>query len=393
MVTKSSQGSSTPLRLFEPPFDDDELCTILESFVRSGTIFMGEPVRHMELEVAKYLEMSEPENVVAVSSGTKALEYIFKFPRKRQPSAFRKDEPPVRVLVPGLTMAATPLALEAAGLQPKFVDVGRDLVVNVDVLDEAADHDEDIGAVCVVDYAGRLPDMTAIRRWTADRGMALFEDAAHSFGATRGEVSAMTASTAAATSLHPIKPLPGLGGGLVVSNLDSARFAQEARDRRYYGIVDRDGYHYDIRDWGENAYMGDLSAIVVNYFLDHVDDHNAYRRELAEHYIEGLEESRLGDHFKAPRFDPGSTYHLFPVVVDDNLRRRVVMKELGEAGIATGIHYLPCHQFTRWRDAPRGNIQYFEAVADRLMTLPCHLGMDKCDVDRVLEALALCTWK
>ena len=380
MKARSSQSSSTPLRLFEPAFFELASTFLSRRFV-SGDIFTGDAVAEMERALAKYLGIDRPGKVVAVSSGTKALEYIFKIPRKQG----------FKVLVPSLTMAATPLALEAAGLIPKFVDVGPDLLVNLEILKEAMD--ERVGAVCVVDYAGRLPDIDGIRKWTLDNELLLFEDAAHSFGARRGDRLAMTGVSGAATSFHPVKPLPGLGGGLFVCGQDSPRFEKEARERRYYGFTGRDGHKFDIKDWGENAYMSDLSAEVVTYFLDRVDRHNAKRRELAFYYNNLINYSKLSDFFTPLRYDEGSTYHLFPVICDRELDRDKVIKQLGEAGIQAGAHYIPCHWFTRWREADVGPITHLEGVAKRLLVLPCHLGMTLFDVDRVLNALALCTWK
>ncbi len=388
MNQQSSQRPSTPLRLFEPPFWDLHNEVGLEERIINGNIFTGDAVEEMEKAIAEYLGIDRPGKVVAVNSGTKALEYIFRIPRKQG----------FKVLVPSLTMAATPLALEAAGLIPKFVDVGPDLVVNLEILKEAMEHlpgrlDEEVGAVCVVDYAGRLPDIDEIRKWTLDNGLLLFEDAAHSFGARRGDRLAMTGVTGAATSFHPIKPLPGLGGGLFVCGHDSPRFEKEARERRYYGITGRSGPEYDIKMQGENAYMSDLSAEVVTYNLLHVDEHNEKRRELARHYIDLITYSKMEATYTPLRYDEGSTYHLFPVICGQSVDRDKVIKQLGEAGIQAGSHYIPCHWFTRWREAERGPITHLEAVAKHLLVLPCHLGMTPDDVERVLEALAVCTWK
>ena len=379
MSQQSSQKSTTPLRLFEPPFFELASTFLSKRFV-SGNIFTGDAVLEMEKAIATYLGIDRPGTVVAVSSGTKALEYIFRIARTRD----------FKVLVPSLTMAATPLALEAIGLVPKFVDVGPDLLVNLDILKEAMD--EEVGAVCVVDYAGRLPDIDGIQKWTLDNGLLLFEDAAHSFGACRGGHLAMTGVSGAATSFHPVKALPGLGGGLFVCGQDSPRFEKEAQERRYYGITGRSGHDYDIKRWGENAYMSDLSAEVVMYFLGRVREHNETRRKLAKCYIDLLTYSNMDATFTPLRFDGGSTYHLFPVICAQSVNRDKVIKQLGEAGIQAGSQYIPCHWFTRWMGASKGPITHLESVGKRILILPCHLGMTGDDVERVLRALAVCAW-
>ena len=375
MTTTSSPSSAAPLRLFEPPFDDETARRVAE-VLKTGQVMQGSQVAALEAEVAKYLQVPDPEQVVATSSGYTALELAL----ATTPSSGYK------VLVPGLTMVATIAAVVRAGLVPKIVDVGPDLQLSAEIAREALE--DDVGGIVAVDYGGRQPDMRALQELCREKDLMFWEDAAHAFGSMSGGARAGELSDLACFSLHPIKPLPALGGGLIVNNIESQPYLHvKPRRARYYGIQDREGPFYNVKHLGINGYMTDVSATVARQFLPRIGELNAKRNYLGHTYNRLLGETGLEEAFRPLLWDGGSTYHLYTVICGPDVKRREVHERLRAQGIETGYHYIPLHHFGACKGFKKGPTPNLDLYGPRLLTLPCHQNMTGDDVARVIEAL------
>lgn len=379
MSNTSNPTSRAQLKLFEPGFGED-LCAQLAQRVTDGNVLVGDLVEDLEKRVADYLGVKEPQRVVGVSSGTAALELAMcNTPRKGY-----------KVLVPALTMAATVHAILRAGLVPKLVDVGPDLLVSRQIISDAMD--DKVGGVCVVDYAGACPDMVEIADFCSERDLVLWEDAAEAFGATSRGKRAGTLSNIACFSIHPIKPLAGFGGGLLVNNLDEPRYHRLPRELRRYGMRDRVGTEYDIKTPGMNYGMSDLSALAAIHSFKTLEERIALRQEVAFHYIELLSSynkyvDMLKDGGRTMGRQYGSAHHLFPVVLPFGTDRKRIVSEMAAVGIETGTHFKPVHWFTAHNVIDHAPLPNTNAVGERILTLPCHHKMSKDDVHHVLDIL------
>jgi dTDP-4-amino-4,6-dideoxygalactose transaminase len=72
------------------------------------------------------------------------------------------------------------------------------------------------------------------------------------------------------------------------------------------------------------------------------------------------------------------------------VRRSVVMEELRQAGIGSGVHYPAIHLFALyrrmgWKDGDFPNAEY---AGRNILTLPLFPLMERSDVPRVVRALA-----
>lgn len=66
-------------------------------------------------------------------------------------------------------------------------------------------------------------------------------------------------------------------------------------------------------------------------------------------------------------------------------RRLGLIDHLKQRGIATGVHFLPAHQFTFFKNARRGALPITERVANEIITLPLHSLMDPSLVNRIAQ--------
>jgi dTDP-4-amino-4,6-dideoxygalactose transaminase len=85
-------------------------------------------------------------------------------------------------------------------------------------------------------------------------------------------------------------------------------------------------------------------------------------------------------------FDEVSPF-IYTIRVLDGARDALITC-LREAGIATGIHFLPAHDYTYFRDCPRGPMDVTDRVGREILTLPLHSGMTLETVERVAKAIS-----
>ncbi len=365
------------LRLFDPWYPP-EVRAIISSRLEEGRVFEGDLVAELEAEIAERMGVEEKQ-VVAVSSCTEALHLAMA----------ATPHQGFEVLVPGLTMAATAHAVRMAGNEPRFVDVGPDMLVSAEICEAA--WRERVGAILAVDYAGFLPDYQALQEVAHRHEALVIEDAAHSFGTDMYGHRAGELADVACFSLYPTKPLQGLGGGVIVNNIaDQPRLHSIPRERRYYGIRDRKGCDYDIARLGGNYYMSDLSAAAALWFLrtGRYRKDAQWRSTLAREYAALLALGQMPFQVKAPRYIETCAYHLYPVVLPAEVDRDQLQAHMLAQGVETGTHYKPVHWMSLYQVAPRGAMPYLDGAGKSILTLPCHRNMDVKDVLTVVEALA-----
>jgi dTDP-4-amino-4,6-dideoxygalactose transaminase len=175
-----------------------------------------------------------------------------------------------------------------------------------------------------------MADIDAIGSVATRNGLILLEDAAQAHGARYRDGRAGSFGAAAAFSFYPSKNLGALGDGGAICTNDE-HVAREARRWRNLGQLGKADHMLP----GYNERLDGLQAALLRVKLPHLDAWNAARQARAAQYRDALVGSlrMLEERPESP-----SICHVFPVRVDD---RDEFAARLGEADIATGIHYSP----------------------------------------------------
>jgi len=87
----------------------------------------------------------------------------------------------------------------------------------------------------------------------------------------------------------------------------------------------------------------------------------------------------------ATSFDGVSPF-IYSLRVLDGLRPAFIA-HMDLKGVATGIHFVPVHRHSHFRDCRRDALPVTERVCEEVVTLPLHSLMPLRTVDRVLEAV------
>ena len=343
------------------PFD-----AALRRVVESGMFLDGAEVPALERELSVFL--GNEVETIACASGSDALVLAL---------AALGLAPGDEVVVPAFTFAATAEAVVHLGGVPVFCDVDAAGLLSLPLVEAALT--PRTRAVIAVSLFGQCPPLEALGTLLSERGIALIEDAAQSFGASRGGRLSGTFGLAT-TSFFPGKPLGAWGKGGAVFVRDPA-LARRLRALRNHGQAVR-GSHDEV---GWNARMDEIQAAVLREKLVLFPGELQRRRELAQLYLELLPSS-VRPLFQHP--ENHSSWSQMTVLVPD---RDALRESLSEAGVPTAIHYsCPLHlqpAFRFWK--PDFPLPRAEGFSRQILSLPLHPYMSEDDVREVCRLLAM----
>lgn len=349
-----------PFLDLQKPHDElqEGLRTAFARVMSSGWYIQGNECKAFEREFAAYCET---EHCIGVGNGLDALHLIL-----RAYEIGVGDE----VIVPSNTYIATWLAASYVGATPVPVEPDPQ-TYNIDPDRIAASITSRTKAIIVVHLYGQPADMDAINTIAKDRGLKVIEDAAQAHGARYKGCRVGALGDAAGFSFYPGKNLGAVGDGGAVTTSDSA-LAQRIRMLGNYGSKVK--YHNQVK--GYNSRLDELQAAFLRTKLSVLDEWNARRKAIANHYLNQLK----GVELLLPNVPDWAepVWHLFVV---RSQMRDTLQKRLASVGIGTMIHYpIPPHLQPAYAELGfrAGAFPIAEAIHREVLSLPMgpHLGMD-----------------
>jgi dTDP-4-amino-4,6-dideoxygalactose transaminase len=199
----------------------------------SDIIGEGEWVKKFENEFSKKFSLN---NVVAVNSGTSALELAYELA-----GIENTDE----VITHVLTCTATNLPLVRRGAKIIFADIDRDLNINIeDVKKKITDKTK---AIVFVHFGGNNRGLQELIELGREHGITIIEDAAQAVGS-----DFFGQADFACVSLQAIKTLTSGDGGFLICK--KKEDYEKAKRLRWFGY-----------DRGEKQRLGDTDLIEAGY--------------------------------------------------------------------------------------------------------------------------------
>jgi dTDP-4-amino-4,6-dideoxygalactose transaminase len=366
-----------------PSIGEDEIAEV-EACLRSGWLATGPRAARFEEALRGRLGV---RHALGASSGTAALHLAI-----LACGVGAGDE----VVTTPMTWVSTANVILHAGAKPVFADVDPG-TLNVDPARVAEAITPRTRAILPVHYAGQPCDEDALRAIARDRGVALVEDAAHALGATyRGRpIGALADATM--FSFHPAKNLTTGEGGAVTT--DSDEVAEKIKLLRFHGIAQspesrfggRGPAAYDAIAAGFKYNFSDLQAAIGLHQLARLDAMNARRRALAELYLERLERVPFVAPLARAPYEHEHAWHILVVAIEPDaltIDRDEVIQALRAAGVGAGLHFVPLHLLTVFREyADAARLPCATEANRRILTLPLFPDMREEDVDFVVDAL------
>jgi dTDP-4-amino-4,6-dideoxygalactose transaminase len=289
--------------------------------IDSGRFILGPNVRALEEEIAVAAGAS---HAVAVANGTDALILGLE-----ALGVGAGDE----IICPAYTFYATAEAVARVGARPVFADIDP-ATYNLDPAAAEAAVSEKTRAIIAVHLFGQPADVSALRDVCDRHGIALVEDAAQAFGASRDDRPAGGFGDVATFSFFPTKNLPAMGDAGMVLTSD-ADVADRVRMLRFHGSRDKRTFEHV----GLNSRMDEMQAAVLRCLLPHAAAWNTARRRVADGYAT----LGLGDHVGIPKED-AATRHVYHLYVVRTPERDALAARLRESGVAAAVYYgTPLH--------------------------------------------------
>ena len=294
------------------------------------------------------------------------------------------------VLVPSLTYVASFQAISAVGARPIACDVHPD-TLTIDVEDARRKLTHRTKAIMPVHYAGDCAGIDSVFHFATESGLRVIEDAAHAFGSAHRGKKVGSFGDVACFSFDGIKNITSGEGGCVVSNDDAV--LNLVRDARLLG-VNKDSlqrysmkrsWSFDVTAQGYRYHMSEIMAAIGIVQLRRFPEMAAIRRSLSKLY-----DSLLADccGLKTISHDYDSVVpHIYVVILDEGIDRKMVQDALAEQDIQTGYHYQPNHWLTLYKESAVSALPVTDHIFPRLLTLPLHADLSPEDIRYVAKAV------
>lgn len=345
----------------------EEIEAAVLSVMRGNRYILGPEVEALESEFARFIGS---RSAIGVANGTDALELAMK-----ALDIGSGDE----VITVSHTAVATVAAIEACGAVPVLVDVDPIyFTLNPTQLAEVCS--PRTKALIAVHLYGQSADLDPILSFCDKNDLALIEDCSQAHGAKWRGRRLGSIGRIGCFSCYPTKNLGAIGDAGLITTSDE-RLARKIRTLREYGWEER--YVSEIP--GRNSRLDELQAAVLRVKLRHLDDDNAKRQRLAEHYSAQLKGFTMG--LPAVRAQADHVYHLY---VTRTINRSSLIDQLKVCDIHVGIHYpVPVHLQPAYRGRIRTahSMEVTEAIAREVVSLPMYPEMSIEMVGLVASAL------
>lgn len=281
------------------------------------------------------------------------------------------------VLVPNLTMIASPNSAVLLGAKPVLVDVNKyNLCMDLDQAKKLLT--KRTKALMYVALNGRCGNMNEVVRFCKSNHLKLVEDAAQALGSyyhgrhlgTFGEIGCFSFSI-------PKIITTGQGGALVTN---SSRLFKKIRQLKDFG---RERGGIDIHDdWGWNFKFTDLQAVVGIEQMRKLEFRIKRKKEIYKLY------SQLLKDVKGLEFIPTNLKDTAPWFIDMYVSNPTGLASyLKENGIGSRLVYPPIHSQRIYRGKSKGRFPVSTNYAHRGLWLPSSAALSNTDIRRVCRVI------
>lgn len=332
----------------------------------------------------KFEEITGAKKVLMTTSGTSALEM----------AALLADiKPGDEVIMPSYTFVSTANAFVLRGATIVFVDIRPD-TMNIDenLIEDAIN--EKTKAIVPVHYGGVACEMNTICDIAKRHNLVVVEDAAQGvMGFYKGRALGSIGDFGC-YSFHETKNYSmGEGGAVLVNhekNVERAEIIREKgtnRTKFFRGQVDK----YTWVDLGSSYLQSELNCAYLYAQIENPDIINNDRLQSWNTYCELLTPLKEKGCIDLPVVPEGCVHnaHMFYIKTKDLEERSKLIAFLKENGIGAVFHYIPLHsspagqQFGRFH----GEDKYTTKESERLLRLPMYYGLEKKDIEYVVNAV------
>lgn len=290
------------------------------------------------------------------------------------------------VITTPYSFVATTHAIWWNGCKPVFVDIDpSNCGIDPDRIEAAIT--PHTTAIMPVHCYGKPCDTERIQTIANKYGLKVIYDAAHAFGVEVNGESVLNQGDLATLSFHATKVFNTLeGGALVMHDIETKKRIDYLKNFGFAGET-------EVVAPGINSKMDEVRAAYGLLNLNQVDEAIERRYQVVVRYRETLRDVK-GIRF----FDdmPGvrHNYSYFPIFINAEeygMTRDELYFKMREDGVLGRRYFYPLiSTFSTYCGLPSAapeNLPVATRIADEVICLPMHHGLNKEDIDRVLECV------
>jgi len=371
------------INVFVPKFHTEEILSEIKECLEKGWTGLGFKTNQFE---EKWKEYSGLPFAHFLNSNTSGLHLAVNMLKNR--FGWKDGD---EIISTPITFVSTNHAIMYERMKPVFADVDEYLCLDPeDVKRKISPKTRAIMFVGIGGNTGRLDEIANICR---DNKLKLILDAAHMAGTFYHGKHVGIEADVTIFSFQAVKNLPTSDSGMICW-MDEEMDAW-CRKLTWLGIS-KDTYarfnknegsykwKYDVPDLGFKYHGNSIVASIGLVQLKYLDEDNAYRKKLANHYTRLLSDKKS---IQVIHVAPGciSSRHLFQIRLG---KRDELMQKFYDNDIYPGVHYLDNTEYPMYHYAKGTCLMAAKASAE-IISLPLHLKMGKEEVERVAEVIEL----
>ncbi|MCH9813302.1 MAG: DegT/DnrJ/EryC1/StrS aminotransferase family protein [Epsilonproteobacteria bacterium] len=278
--------------------------------------------------------------------------------------------------------------------EPIFVDIDSDdFNMSPDRLKEAlVKHmHKKLKAVIISHIGGQTTDLSEIYKIAKENKIMVIEDASTALGATYNGERIGNTGADIVTFGFSSKMKNSIGDAGIIATNNEALY-ERAKLIRHHAIEAKEwdkhgnlGYVYDVVDIGIKYDTSELDAAFAIAQLHKSDAQIKRRQEIAKVYDRELADVK---HVKIPQKLRDHIYSLYIIKIDKN--RDDFARALREKGIYTGLHYVPLHLLTYYKQKYSLRVNDFPVALtnyQQILSIPLYSGMSDDDVSYVCKTI------
>ena len=279
------------------------------------------------------------------------------------------------VLVPDMTMIATPNSAKMIGGVPRFVDVSADtLCMDLDAAEKAIT--PNTKALIHVSFNGRTNDLEQVKEFCSKHNLFFIEDAAQSLGSFyKGKHIGRYGQIGSFSFSAPKIITTGQGGALITDDDDLYEKMRKLKD---FG---RSGGGNDFHDSiGYNFKFTDMQAVIGVEQMKKLADRVSRKKEMFKRYQDGL------SGVDSVSFIATDLENTAPWFMDVYVSRRdELIAHLKEKGFGSRPIYPPIHSQEAYK--VEGSFPVTEDFASRGLWLPSSIKVTDEQIDAICMAI------
>jgi dTDP-4-amino-4,6-dideoxygalactose transaminase len=331
----------------------NEVIDAISEALSKGDLMLRGQLRQFEKDIASYIGV---KYAVGLNSGTDSF-----FLSLKAAGIGPRDE----VITVAHTFVATIATIVHCGATPILVDVGEDMNMDVEQLEQKVS--PKTKAIIPVHLNGRLCNMEKLMAIADEYNLIVIEDAAQALGASFNGKKAGSFGLTGCFSLYPAKMLGAAGdGGFATTN--NEEIEEKIRLLRDHGQQRTTG---KILFYGFNSRLDNIQAAILNVKFKYLPKWIERRREIARIYQEGLSDI-VGVKLPPPPTTTGPYYDVYQNYVIRVKDRDELVESLEKNDVETIVSWrIPNHL------QPPLNLKHFslpktERLSNEVVSLPMY---------------------